>query len=397
MRQYPLVCGNVKCKTSQTPLWRKGWTTKEGKTVMLCNACGLHYKKGHYCIYCNQIYKESDADDKEEPWIGCDNCHRWVHQNCERKNGFEIKPNGYLCPCCRNQNVTASTTTCCSSHNLPHNKQQSPTLNQVIVNNNSTESHNSSNTGTDAKQQNKKRRRKPTLDSNTTKDLKKQKKNYRKNNLTIDISSNSNASMNSNSSNSNGNVSFSPVLSNKLSTPLSSSSFTPTQLFPSLPPTINTSRILAPPSISPLDKSSYFGLESLPLPSSCRQSSGSLKPSKSFEDMIYAGDCISPITTTSKLSQSSDEEYAFETNCSCDSESDDEEEYYEDEQELDGDCEEYHFVIHDPLSEENTSVEVSQEEAENIIAKSFGYSTQITRKFQSLSAICSCELMKFTL
>lgn len=102
MRQYPLCCGNSKCQTSQTPLWRKGWVNSDGKTVMLCNACGLHYKKGHYCMYCNQIYRESDADDHSNPWIGCDRCSRWVHQNCEEQNGHDCKKQkSYLCPDCR--------------------------------------------------------------------------------------------------------------------------------------------------------------------------------------------------------------------------------------------------------------------------------------------------------
>lgn len=103
MRQYPLTCGNVKCQTTQTPLWRKGWVTPEGKTIMLCNACGLHYKKGHSCSYCNQIYRESDADDNSNPWIGCDRCSRWTHQKCEELHGYNCKEGTpYMCPECRN-------------------------------------------------------------------------------------------------------------------------------------------------------------------------------------------------------------------------------------------------------------------------------------------------------
>jgi hypothetical protein len=69
---------------------------------MLCNACGLHYKKGHSCIYCNQIYRESDADDNSNPWIGCDRCSRWTHQKCEEKAGFQCKSGSpYMCPECR--------------------------------------------------------------------------------------------------------------------------------------------------------------------------------------------------------------------------------------------------------------------------------------------------------
>jgi hypothetical protein len=80
MRRENQSCGNEKCRTSATPLWRKGWTTKEGKSVMLCNACGLHYKKGHFCQFCHQIYKESESDDKENPWIGCERC-KFIFKN----------------------------------------------------------------------------------------------------------------------------------------------------------------------------------------------------------------------------------------------------------------------------------------------------------------------------
>jgi hypothetical protein len=75
-------CGNIKCQTNITPLWRKGWTNKDGKSVKvikklkkLCNACGLHYKKGHFCQYCNQVYKESEnINNPENPWIACKTC-----------------------------------------------------------------------------------------------------------------------------------------------------------------------------------------------------------------------------------------------------------------------------------------------------------------------------------
>jgi hypothetical protein len=70
---------------------------------MLCNACGLHFKKGHFCSFCNQIYRESDADDITNPWIGCDRCSRWIHKKCEEENGVVFTPGiPYLCPDCRN-------------------------------------------------------------------------------------------------------------------------------------------------------------------------------------------------------------------------------------------------------------------------------------------------------
>lgn len=120
MRQQPQCCGNSKCQTTQTPLWRKGWFSHEGKTVMLCNACGLHYKKGHYCMYCHQIYRESDADDYANPWIGCDRCSRWVHQKCEEANGHHWKQQkAYLCPDCRCLTPTSDSTATVTTPTTP--------------------------------------------------------------------------------------------------------------------------------------------------------------------------------------------------------------------------------------------------------------------------------------
>lgn len=113
------TCANVKCQTASSPLWRKGWALNDGtkKHAMLCNACGLHYKKGHFCLWCNQIYKEVDADDTNDPWVGCDRCSRWTHKRCEESHGYVFRDHHhhhqeereaaaadnapYLCPQCR--------------------------------------------------------------------------------------------------------------------------------------------------------------------------------------------------------------------------------------------------------------------------------------------------------
>lgn len=117
MTKQQHVCGNIKCRTTVTPLWRKGWITEENKPVWLCNACGIHYRKGiihchlisnekiigHFCYYCYQVYRESDFDDDKNPWIGCDVCERWIHISCE--NAHRSTPlnsnDGYICPLCR--------------------------------------------------------------------------------------------------------------------------------------------------------------------------------------------------------------------------------------------------------------------------------------------------------
>lgn len=62
-------------------------------------------------MYCNQIYRESDADDSNNPWIGCDRCSRWVHQKCEEANGHNWTLHGsYQCPDCRCAPSTSEAT-----------------------------------------------------------------------------------------------------------------------------------------------------------------------------------------------------------------------------------------------------------------------------------------------
>lgn len=304
-------------------------------------------RKGHFCIYCNQIYKESDADDKEEPWIGCDSCHRWVHQNCERQNGFEIKPNGYLCPCCRNQpsngsvpsNIPAAALTAAA------NKHYEPILMKP-----GAWSSNS--------KENKKRRRKPTLETNS-----KKVKQEMKQQLTIDI--------NNSKSNSNQTLS-SQNTSNRLCTPTSALSLSP------------STTLGLPKAPQPSTSTCYFD-----------------NPKQLYDvDSYYKeneSQCISP-STNSKLSMSSDDEYSYESN----TEEEEEDEYESDnspqasficgEDFIDNQQE---FIIWDPLKDKKSSVGVSFEQVENLINKNFGYSTLFTRKIQSLSAICAYELSNF--
>eukprot|EP00761_Pharyngomonas_kirbyi_P006016 gb/GECH01006022.1/.p1 GENE.gb/GECH01006022.1/~~gb/GECH01006022.1/.p1 ORF type:complete len:278 (+),score=54.87 gb/GECH01006022.1/:1-834(+) len=115
-------CANIKCQTTETPLWRKGWQLPSGKRVRLCNACGLHYKKNHYCPYCNQVYRESDADEVENPWIGCNTCQRWVHRHCEESKGdknYLISNQTYNCPFCRKSEKQTNSNTSPNTISLP--------------------------------------------------------------------------------------------------------------------------------------------------------------------------------------------------------------------------------------------------------------------------------------
>ena len=71
-------------------MWRKGWT-RPGETdpVTLCNACGILYKRGWFCVHCEEVYRKVEGADDDAaagpsgPWIGCDHCERWSHLSCE--------------------------------------------------------------------------------------------------------------------------------------------------------------------------------------------------------------------------------------------------------------------------------------------------------------------------
>jgi len=94
------------CKTTVTPLWRKGWTlNSNSKPVSLCNACGIRYSKNQFCPYCYYIYNKLEepynADDRRPDllapnrsiptWIRCEQCFRWVHFKCEAEKQRQEK------------------------------------------------------------------------------------------------------------------------------------------------------------------------------------------------------------------------------------------------------------------------------------------------------------------
>jgi hypothetical protein len=96
-------CENPRCATEKTPLWRKGWHNSEtGRKVRLCNACGLHFRKGHFCRYCNQIYKDNSELDMSEGWLNCQLCERRTHKSCAVSNGetIEATDESYFCRDC---------------------------------------------------------------------------------------------------------------------------------------------------------------------------------------------------------------------------------------------------------------------------------------------------------
>ncbi|KAG2387717.1 hypothetical protein C9374_001311 [Naegleria lovaniensis] len=109
-------CANYKCGTTKTPLWRKGWTVEEPsskngykpKTVFLCNKCGLHYRKGHYCKECLEIFKESDMRNEKQFWLICSHCNQWIHKKC-MKETCQDESNYVCCECKENPSRTLTT------------------------------------------------------------------------------------------------------------------------------------------------------------------------------------------------------------------------------------------------------------------------------------------------
>jgi hypothetical protein len=92
------------CKTTVTPLWRKGWSLNS-KPVSLCNACGIRYSKNQFCPHCYYIYNKLEepynADERRPDllapnrsiptWIRCEQCFRWVHFKCEAEKQRQDK------------------------------------------------------------------------------------------------------------------------------------------------------------------------------------------------------------------------------------------------------------------------------------------------------------------
>jgi hypothetical protein len=127
------VCENPKCLADKTPLWRKGWkdSNSTGRRVRLCNACGLHFRKGHYCKFCFEIYKDaSELEGASNAWILCDKCDRWVHQRCAISHGARTDRE-YICDDCsqpaNNKQRSSSITSDRVQHNAIFIQHQPPT------------------------------------------------------------------------------------------------------------------------------------------------------------------------------------------------------------------------------------------------------------------------------
>ena len=84
----------------------KGLKTQEKK---LCKKCCDAVEKGHFCYYCNAIYRDDMSDTAK--WVECDFCKKWEHFDCELTKGKrysttqELSEVEYMCPKCVNERV----------------------------------------------------------------------------------------------------------------------------------------------------------------------------------------------------------------------------------------------------------------------------------------------------
>ena len=83
----------------------KGLKTQE---KYLCKKCCDSVEKGHYCYYCNAIYRDDMTDSAK--WVECDFCKKWEHFDCELQKGKKYTTvqelndvKHYMCPICINE------------------------------------------------------------------------------------------------------------------------------------------------------------------------------------------------------------------------------------------------------------------------------------------------------
>eukprot|EP01119_Soliformovum_irregulare_P004167 TRINITY_DN15182_c0_g1_i1.p1 TRINITY_DN15182_c0_g1~~TRINITY_DN15182_c0_g1_i1.p1 ORF type:complete len:585 (+),score=132.81 TRINITY_DN15182_c0_g1_i1:64-1755(+) len=91
--------------------WRRG-----ANGELLCFNCSLQQNKQQACPVCGKMYRREDADDEANPWIRCDDCHRWVMIKCDNIEDLSLYDDGnpnhlhYSCPICRGENPLQQTT-----------------------------------------------------------------------------------------------------------------------------------------------------------------------------------------------------------------------------------------------------------------------------------------------
>ena len=120
---YPKKNGNILPDGSQceNPLCRYVFNSNKEKIKVrikglkaqdkkLCKKCCEAVEKGHFCYYCNSIYRDELTDTAK--WVECDFCKKWEHFDCELTKGKKYSTmeeltdvKQYMCPICTLKNI----------------------------------------------------------------------------------------------------------------------------------------------------------------------------------------------------------------------------------------------------------------------------------------------------
>jgi hypothetical protein len=109
LRNQGRMCYNSLCRS--TPQDRLGWhehSLQKGKKICFCGKCDSVYASGEFCFWCHQIYLDSADFDDGLPWMQCDGCNRWTHNECERQHGElprDIFNGSFFCATCREDKI----------------------------------------------------------------------------------------------------------------------------------------------------------------------------------------------------------------------------------------------------------------------------------------------------
>jgi hypothetical protein len=104
-------CENPLCKNIFASNKDKFKTKIKGLKVQeknFCKKCCDAVEKGHFCYYCNAIYRDDMTDNAK--WVECDFCKKWEHFDCELQKGKRYSTKQelddvkhYMCPICTNK------------------------------------------------------------------------------------------------------------------------------------------------------------------------------------------------------------------------------------------------------------------------------------------------------
>ena len=104
-------CENPLCKNIFASNKDKFKTKIRGMKVQeknFCKKCCDAIEKGHFCYYCNAIYRDDMTDNAK--WVECDFCKKWEHFDCELQKGKRYSTKQelddvkhYMCPICINK------------------------------------------------------------------------------------------------------------------------------------------------------------------------------------------------------------------------------------------------------------------------------------------------------